>query len=468
MAYIFDNDKLMKEIDEFVANNEKLVVRDIKTLVDIPSVEDAPQDGAPFGINVNNALITALEMANAMNLQTCNMDGYFGYADLIGDSDKQIATIAHLDVVPAGNGWDSDPFGCIEKEGYLIGRGVHDNKGPAVLTLYAAKFFKERAQKLPYTLRIMLGTNEESGMQGLNYYLKHEKPPEFCFTPDGNFPVGFGEKGLYSGTLYSDVLIGNILQFEGGVANNVVPDRAFAVLNKPQNMPSETEYVKIEDLNDGTIKLNGFGIGGHASIPEGTINAIALLVKFMLDNNLCTEKENEFLNMLYNIISDTTGKNININATDDIFTPLTCVGGVIKFENNIISQTFDIRYPTSITAQQITQNFNENAKSVGAKYEPQRENVPFVTSANSKEVIALCQTYNEIKNKNDKPFTMGGGTYARHFPRAVSFGPHETKEVFPSFVGTIHGANEGMKIEELMISLKIYILSIAKLMQIEY
>ena len=91
-----------------------------------------------------------------------------GYADVEGQSERQLATIAHLDVVPAGNGWNSDPFGMIEREGWVIGRGVIDDKGPAILTLYLAKFFREYCQAtgetLPYTLRILLGCSEETGM----------------------------------------------------------------------------------------------------------------------------------------------------------------------------------------------------------------------------------------------------------------------------------------------------------------
>lgn len=80
-----------------------------------------------------------------------------GYADVKGDSDTQLATITHLDVVPAGNGWDSDPFDMIEKEGWLIGRGVSDDKGPALLTLYMAKFFKEYCDQTGETRPIPCG-----------------------------------------------------------------------------------------------------------------------------------------------------------------------------------------------------------------------------------------------------------------------------------------------------------------------
>ena len=74
-------------------------------------------------------------------------DVYKRQAQITGKSEKQIATIAHLDVVPEGNGWDSNPFDLVERDGYVIGRGTADDKGPAVLTLYAAKDVYKRQEE---------------------------------------------------------------------------------------------------------------------------------------------------------------------------------------------------------------------------------------------------------------------------------------------------------------------------------
>ena len=143
-----------------------------------------------------------------MGLFTRNCEGYAGYADLPGKSEKQIALITHLDVVPEGSGWTGDPFCMTLRDGFAVGRGTADDKGPAVITLYAAKFFKEQGVKLPYTLRVLFGTNEETGMQDVDYYLAHYPQPAFCFSPDARFPVGYAEKGGYSGWLVSAPLKG--------------------------------------------------------------------------------------------------------------------------------------------------------------------------------------------------------------------------------------------------------------------
>ena len=67
-----------------------------------------------------------------------------------------------------------------------------------------------------------------------------------------------------------------------------------------------------------------------------------------------------------------------------------------------------------------------------------------------------------------RPFTMGGGTYAREFPNAVSFGPAEEGAYpAPSWVGGMHAANEGIAEEELKRALRIYIRAFGNLAEVE-
>ena len=81
---------------------------------------------------------------------------------------------------------------------------------------------------------------------------------------------------------------------------------------------------------------------------------------------------------------------------------------------------------------------------------------------------ACLDAGNEIRGVDGKPFTMGGGTYARHFKNAISFGTEIPAEPLPDFVGKIHTFDEGIGIDRLKMSLKIYILALYRLMQIEF
>ena len=464
------NDPRWASIDAFVEENRDNILRDITRLVAVPSVEGAPEPGAPFGPGPKAALAKALEIADELGLDTFNADSYIGWAETgrIADGQKFLATITHTDVVPEGNGWDADPYTVRVRDGWLLGRGVADDKGPAVLTLYAAKFFKQQGATLPYTLRILLGANEETGMKDVDYYLEHYPQPAFCFTPDAEFPVCYGEKGGYGGWLVSAPLHGSLIDFQGGVAHNVVPDRAYALVRADASALKDTENVKVTAEADGVARISAFGKGGHAAMPAGTVNAIALVVDYLLDNRLCSEEEARALEMLRRLHASTDGSSVGIAAQDDVFDPLTCVGGVIKLENGALRQSIDIRFPTSTNAETLCAALSKLAQDAGGSFLPDSARVPFYIDPNTPVIQTLIRTYNDVTGKNAQPFTMGGGTYARHFKCAVSFGMEETGEPAPEWVGPMHGPDEGVSEALLFKALKIYILAIARLMQLEF
>ena len=187
------DDVLSRDIDAFIAEHEDRIFADIARLVAINSVEGKPAPGAPFGEGPAKALAEALKIARELGLETVNCEDKIGYAR-VGEGEDYLATITHLDVVPVGEGWTEDPFVMREREGYIIGRGVMDDKGPSVLCLYALKYLKDRGVPLRYPVRALLGVNEETGMADVEYYLANYKAPLFCFSPDANFPLINGEK----------------------------------------------------------------------------------------------------------------------------------------------------------------------------------------------------------------------------------------------------------------------------------
>lgn len=458
--------KIMPQIDAFVAQHENDIIAAIKRLVDIPSVEGAPLPGMPFGEGPAKALAEALAIAQELGFDTANDNNYMGWAELKGTGPKQIATITHLDVVPEGNGWTADPFAMHVKDGWLIGRGVADDKGPTVLCLYALKFLQQLGRPLPHSVRVLLGANEETGMADVDYYLANHPAPDFCFSPDAEFPVCNGEKGHFNGHLVSGPLTGgNILEFGGGVAPNVVPDRASCLVKADFAALAQCEGITLEQEGQH-VRIRGWGTGGHAAMPAGTVNAIGLIVDYLLDNSLCTEAETAYLQLLRRLHHHTDGSGLDVAATDVGFDPLTIVGGMIQLENGRLRQCLDSRYPTTITGEQIVANI-EKVAGEAASLEGAKWSEPFYISPDSPAIQALLATYNEVTGENAKPFTMGGGTYARHFPMAVSFGPERADTQLPSFAGPMHGANEGAQISQLMQALKIYILALLRLQELE-
>ncbi len=461
------NTALSEQIDSFIRNNTDRIISDIGELVSIDSVQQAAEPGAPFGAGVRSALDKTLEIARRLGLDTLG-DEVMGYAALPGtDPEKYLATICHVDVVPAGNGWDADPFTMRVQDGWLLGRGVADDKGPMVLCLYALAFLKQQGVTLRYPIRALVGTNEETGMKELGHYFEKNAAPVFCFTPDAEFPVCNGEKGQFGGLLVSPQKIGGILQnLEGGVANNAVPDRAFALVKADiENLPG-TENITLSLAEEGLVRIDGQGISGHAASPEGTRNAIGVVVDYLLANALGTPEELGYLRAVQKLHSSTAGKGLGIDCKDEPFGPLTVIGGRIYLRDGHLVQTIDSRFPTTTDGETIAAAIR-NAIGTDAQLECGRANEPFYISADSPAILACIDTFNQVTGRQDTPFTMGGGTYARHFPYAVSFGPEYADTVLPAFGGPMHGANEAAPLDKLLQALKIYIIALLRLEEIE-
>lgn len=455
---------LRTEINDFVAANRAAILRDIGRLVAVNSVEGEPEPNAPFGAGPRAALDLGLEIARELGLDAVDCEGKIGYACVGGSDERYLATITHLDVVPVGEGWTQDPFTMREREGYIIGRGVMDDKGPSVLCLYALKYLKDKGIPLRYPVRALLGANEETGMQDVEYYLANYPAPLFCFSPDANFPLCNGEKGIYHGRMISKLPMVNIVDIKGGFAANAVPDKAEAWV-KAESLESAG---RVEAVREGELwHLTASGVGGHASLPEGTVNAIGVLVDYILANNVAAPEERRFLELVSLLNNDYTGASLSVAADDGLFEPLTIVGGVIGVEDGQLVQSIDSRYPTNMSGSKIARAI-QRAAGEAAEVTIDRDAEPFYMALDNPAVQVCIKAYNDVTGEDAKPYTIGGGTYARDFPNAVSFGPEHPERPQPDFAGPIHGVDEAASIEHLMEALKVYILALIELEKVDF
>lgn len=466
MNTISIDESRLSDIKRFAETHERDIVRDIARLVRIPSVEGPAEPGAPFGIESRKALDCALQIAEELSLDTVNCENKIGYATIGTDHGQgYLATITHVDVVPAGDGWSADPFTLREREGYLIGRGVMDDKGPSVLCLYALKYLKDSGLSLRYPVRALLGSNEETGMGDLEHYTANYPAPLFCFSPDADFPLIHGEKGIYHGRLISRHTPVNVLEMTGGVAPNAVPAKASALVLA--EALHSTDTVSAEQLEPGLWKLSALGISGHASMPEGTVNAIGRIVDYLLENNIPTAEELPYFRFLARLHAATDGSGLGLQSSDDYFTPLTAVGGKISTENGIFTQTIDCRYGISTSGDRISALLRDAAGDA-AEIQVDADNAPFYLTLDNPAIQACMESYNLITGENARPFTIGGGTYARHFPNAAAFGPEHPERPAPDFAGPIHGIDEAARLSDLMEALKIYIVALLRLEELDY
>lgn len=397
--------------------NFERILNDISQIIKINSEEGAPADGAPFGKGPREALNFFLSLAQSFGFETHDVDGYAG--EVIFGEGEEFAILAHLDVVPAGSGWTHEPYGGeIDYDTRRIwGRGTMDDKGPAIITLYALKALKDAGFKPNRKIKFIVGCNEESGWGCIDYYKKHAHMPDEGISPDADFPVIYAEKGILQLKLMFPVQ-GKFL-IQGGERPNMVCDLCKVVV-------------------DG--KTTTFhGKSAHGSTPDKGVNAILPALEFL--------KLDEIKHMLFENgfglcdLEDETGK-------------LTFSPNVIERAGNAIFVTVDIRYPATVSVNKVMLPIMTS----GIRYQILHEQAPLYNDINGKLVTTLCSVYNEVTGKNCKPIAIGGGTYARALKNGAAFGPEEEGEE-----NTIHQPNEYITFEKIEKCYKIYKLAIEKL-----
>lgn len=461
---MMEKKQLLQEIEAFVEKNEKDILNDMAELVSKRSVKGPAEEGAPFGRGPRNALDSAMAIAERLGFAVNDGDGYVGWADLPGKHEEHIGVIAHVDVVPEGEGWSSDPYVLTEKDGWLIGRGISDNKGAVILSLYAAAFLARSGRPLNYGIRVMMGCDEECGMHDVPYYLERNPEPIFCFTPYVDFPVSIGEKGMYAGGVFSSApVFTSISSFAAGNASNSIPGRASCVVHAPGKSFKETKGITVTPKEDGSFLVEAQGIGGHAAHPDGKHNAIGILTDFLLDNGIGDADERQFLELLHKIHSNAYGEGLGIACTGKLLGQLTSIGGIISQEGGVVRQDMNIRYPECVSGEELKKALSKVAAAHNAQFGGGEILEPFYISPDSPAIKVLLSAYTEITGHPAEAYTMFGGTYARRFKNAVGFGPGDDYTPRPSFVASDHAPNEASYIPSLKEALKVYILALWQL-----
>ncbi len=466
------DEELAGQIDSYIQQNWEQVIKDLDSLVSIESTEDLSksQPGAPYGPGPKASLQCALDLAEKYGFEPHNCEGYIGYADWPGESEKQIASICHTDVVPAGPGWNYPPFQVTRDKGYLIGRGVADDKGPLIVALHALAFWRDRIERFPYTFRMIFGANEETGMHDLAYYRERFDDPDILFTPDHQFPVGYGEKGVFQATITSkSITDGAIEEFSGGTASNAVAGQAHAVLRaQMRDLPLPGGGITTTDKGDGRVLVEAMGIQAHAAYPQRGLNAIGLLVGYLLKSGVCSRDEMEWLDFLQHMVASTDGAFVGLASSDKDFGPLTMTCGKARKEEDRFTQTLDIRFTTQTSAEQVEEKVASAVALIGASVHVDTMMPPFLMDVEGPFIQALLSSYRDVTGDMQEPLTSGGATYAREFETmAASFGMQRNGEDKPAWVGDMHEADEGAYEGDLKEALKIYIIAIQRLMELK-
>lgn len=453
------------QIEKFFADEKirREAINDLAEIIKIPSVAGEREGIFPYGKACADALDKAAALAEKYGFRVENHD-YHCMSVLYGEAEAEIGIVCHLDIVPAGDGWSVPPYELTVKDGLLLGRGTHDDKGPFIQSLYTLRYFKENNIKLPFTIRLILGSDEEVGSTDLEHFVTVRKPPMFSFTPDSEFPVCIGEKGILSVGIDFGKLPDNIIELCGGTVPNAVPGNAYAIVKAQKALP-ESEGISVSSCDKG-LKIEAVGKSAHAAMPESGVNAISLLIKYLVENGIV--EENSGIGFIGNATGEYLGKCLGIAASNDDFGYLTCVGGVISVNRGNIIQSFNIRYLPETGWKANLDAIEKSVAPFGGKIAWSSNSDGYFVSAEDERIKALTNACEAVLGIEAKPYTMGGGTYARWLPNTVAFGSgiESERNFLGDERGNAHQRDEYISEYEFFKGMEVYSLSISNLSDI--
>ncbi|MFG6116677.1 dipeptidase PepV [Halobacillus sp. MO56] len=435
----------------------------VKRILRIPSVYQEDEH-YPFGKPIDDVLNEMLSIGQEDGFSVKNISGYAGHIEY-GQGNEIVGVLGHLDVVPAGEGWSSNPFEPVIREGQLFARGAQDDKGPVMAAYIAMKLLKDQGFEPKKRVRLILGTDEERDWQGIDYYFKQEEMPQFGFSPDAAFPVIHAEKGLIDGFLQlpsftqSSDNVMRVDSIEGGDRLNMVPDFAKAKLqmNGPSNLEEEFKSFLIERELTGEINSHGNkvevnirGKGVHASKPEQGINAVFELANFLSQLPLSNEARAVF-SWLADQFGETSGTNLGIYAQDNASGALTINLGSLLYKNGDITAGINIRYPVTSDGEAIINKMKEVAAIQKGNYELYDHLLPLYIDEDHPDVRTLLEIFNKQTGSERSVESIGGATYARALKTGVAYGA-----MFSDSPDTAHQKDEHVRIDDMIKAIAIY------------
>ncbi len=410
------------------------MLQTLNTLCSFKSVTARTNDPEhPYGEETNKALKFMLDTCNGFGFRTVNLDNQIGYAE-IGEGEELFGILAHLDVVPVGSGWTYDPFAAtVADDGYIYGRGVVDDKGPAVASVYAMKDVLVSGRKLNKRIRIIFGQTEEKGpWSDMDYYKEHEEIPTMGITPDADFPALYGEKGIMHFTLSMPKDKAGFISVSGGQAANMVADEAKG------------------SVRCGKIVRDFYeqGKASHGSTPQDGKNAISMLMAEVGDAT-----DGCGMAKFYNkyIAFDVHGERFGLDFSDEESGRLTLNVGKIEMTEDTVDLKMDIRYPVTFRSEEVISKLEAVAKAEGLTFTLEEDKAPIYMDKNGPLITELVKVYKDITGLDDEAQVIGGGTYARAMPNIVAFGP-----MIPGRECTEHQKNERILLDDYLLLRKVY------------
>lgn len=458
-----------------VEQRKETLLKDLFRLLSVPSVreDDLATPEAPVGPGPLAALEEFMKMAEEDGFKTEQFGPWAGRIE-IGQGEQLLGILGHVDVVPVGTGWDTDPFKPVIIDNKIFARGSSDDKGPTVAAYFAIKILRELGIEFNQRVHLIVGTDEESGWQCMDYYFAHAEMPDYGFSPDAVFPIINGEKGNVSATF--DFAVKEFTQadyrlvsFNAGLRPNMVPQDATAMI-KGANLDAIVEsfkaFVQENQLKgsvvtmDDQLELELVGKAAHGSTPEKGVNAATYLANFLKELAYDNASAQDFLSILGDKLHlEFAGEKIGVNVTHEVMGELSMNVGIANYsmtEGGSIDANF--RFPVGTNPEQILATIKRHVTDFAVAVTTDEGKEPHYVPADDPLVKTLLEVYENQTGEKGTEMTIGGGTYGRLMPRGVAYGA-----LFPDSTDTMHQANEFLSIRDLVRATAIYAEAIYRL-----
>jgi predicted dipeptidase len=390
-----------------------------------------------------------------------------------------LGLVVHGDVVPAeADAWSFGPFEGRVENGFVMGRGAADDKGPLVQALLAMKALQESGLPRTHTIRLLIGSEEESSATEMTDYLETHKAPDYSLVLDSEFPAVVGEKawdGLAvvtslapRGTSAKPYAVDSI---DAGLAPSIVPDRAEVRLRWTGTGPldwtaTEKELSAIAlpegrrlalGVDGNLLRIVAYGKSAHAGVNlSGGKNALVTLAN-ALDGRLPPSGADDLLAFARLAGQSLHGSGLGITDRDPVWGRYGVNVATIKpYADDPSKSVLFInlrRIPPRTGAQikahlaSVVDRFNKRTGASLAVDDKLSyfDDEPLGFDPNAKMVRRLMAAYSRATGvKSPKPAISGGGTYAKRLPNAIAFGMWFPGKPYPG-----HDVDEKIAVEDL-------------------
>lgn len=460
-----------------VEKRKEALIKDTLELLRIKSLldEENTSPDAPLGKGVKEALEFMLRLGEKDGFIPKNVGNLAGHLEF-GEGEELLGILCHVDVVPEGDGWSSDPFGAEIRDGKIYARGAIDDKGPTIAAYYAMKIVKELGLPLDKRVRMIIGTDEESNWRCVEHYFEHEEMPTLGFAPDADFPIIYAEKGISDFDLVQkntiqDKNLSNIdvISFASGRRYNMVPDVAHAKIriNDEQSeiLQTFTHFMNQYNLEshynmeNNELLLEVKGVSAHGMEPNNGKNAGLFLAKFLSGLTLDSNATHYFQFVSHYFFNDSRGVRLGIAYSDDISGELTINVGKLSYsKTNGGKVGLNLRYPVTNKMEETKEKLEAVLKTEEIKIENFSDSKPHYMDEKEFLIQTLKKVYEEQTGEKAELLSIGGGTYARSLSSGVAFGP-----LFPGRPDIAHQKDEYIFIEDLLKATAIYAQAIYEL-----